>query len=150
MKTSSLSATAPRQRTFWIALATNMIWINASEIWRYLVIVRPMLQRDFPDQPGIAPFTLGVFASWSVWDTILILAATATYWIYLDWAGRTVRNALLASTAFTITTFGLIWFGVYNMGFVKAHYMTAAVPLAWIEQAIAALIVWWVMGRTSK
>jgi hypothetical protein len=30
-------------RNFWIALAVNFLWINASEIWRYLAIVKPML-----------------------------------------------------------------------------------------------------------
>lgn len=41
---------APRlpSRGFRIALIGNLVWINASEIWRYLAVVRPMIQAIFP------------------------------------------------------------------------------------------------------
>jgi hypothetical protein len=134
-------------RHMWIALAINFLWINASEIWRYLVIVKPMLHKAYPGRADIAPFDLPTFASWSVWDSWLILAATGFYWLYLNWAGRGIRQALTAATFLTVTVFGLIWLGVVNMGFVPAQFIWVAVPLAWIEQAIAALVVWWAMGR---
>jgi hypothetical protein len=136
-----------KRRTFWAALIANFVWINASEIWRFLAVIRPMLQEAYPGRSDIGPFTLPVFASWSVWDTVLILAATGFYWLYLGWAGQTVRDALVAATYFTVTIFGLIWLGVVNMGFVPPSFIWAALPLAWIEQAVAALIVWRAMGR---
>jgi hypothetical protein len=34
-----------------------------------------------------------------------------------------------------------------NMGFVPARFIWIAVPLAWIEQVVAAIIVCWAMGR---
>lgn len=140
---------APRlpSRGFRIALIGNLVWINASEIWRYLAVVRPMIQAIFPGQPDKAPFTLPIFASWTLWDTWLILAATGFYWLYLSWAGRTVAQALAAASFLTITIFGLIWLGVFNMGLLPPDFIWTAVPLAWAEQAIAALIVRWAMGR---
>jgi hypothetical protein len=151
--TSPASAQAPTQkisRAFWIALALNTVWINVSEIWRYLAIVKPMLHETYPGRTDIAPFDLATFASWSVWDSWLILAATGFYWLYLKHAGRDVRQALMAATLLTLTVFGLIWLGVVNMGFVPARFIWIAVPLAWIEQAGAALIVRWAMDRPKS
>ncbi len=136
-------------RDFRIALITNFFWINASEIWRYLVVVKPMLHEAYPGRTDIAPFDLATFASWSLWDTWLIVAATGFYWIYLKWAGVSVRQALVAATLLTVTVFGLIWLGVVNMGFVPARFIGIAVPLAWIEQVVAAMIVWWVLRRSA-
>jgi hypothetical protein len=148
---ASIAPTAPASqltnRDFWVALGINFLWINASEIWRYLAIVKPMLHETYPGRADIAPFDLPTFASWSVWDTWLILAATGFYWLYLNWAGRGIRQALIAATLFTITIFGLIWLGIVNMGFVPARFIWIAVPLAWIEHAVAAIIVRWAMGR---
>jgi hypothetical protein len=134
-------------RNFWVALGINFLWINASEIWRYLAIVKPMLHETYPGRADIAPFDLPTFASWSVWDTWLILAATGFYWLYLNWAGRGIRQTLIAATLLTITIFGLIWLGIVNMGFVPVRFIWIAVPLALIEQVVAAMIVRWAMGR---
>lgn len=134
-------------RQFWIAFAINTIWINASEIWRYLVIVKPLLHETFPRRADIAPFTLPVFGLWSIWDTWLVFAATGFFWLYLNLAGSTFRQALVAATMFTITVFGLLWFGVANMGVLPMRFFWTAMPLAWVEQAVAALIVMWVMNR---
>ena len=138
---------AQTRRAFLTALAANFVWINASEIWRYLAVVKPLLHQTFPGRADIAPFDLQSFAIWSVWDSILILAATGFYWIYLDWAGRQIAQALKAATYFTVTVFGLLWLGIFNMGLVPPNFMWAALPLAWVEQAVAALIVYWAMGR---
>ena len=111
------------------------------------MVVKPLLHQTFPGRADIAPFDLQSFAIWSVWDSILILAATGFYWIYLDWAGRQITQALKAATYFTVTVFGLLWLGIFNMGLVPPNFMWAALPLAWVEQAVAALIVYWAMGR---
>ncbi|MEO0983668.1 MAG: hypothetical protein AAFX03_13560 [Pseudomonadota bacterium] len=132
---------------FALALGANMIWINASEVWRYFMIVKPMLHEAFPGDAGVAAVTPAIFASWMVWDTILILAATGFYWMFLERNGASVRQALLAATALSVTIFGLIWLGIANMGLVPARFIWAALPLAWAEQAIAALIVLWTMKR---
>ena len=136
-------------RRFLVALAGNLVWVNASEIWRYLAVVRPMLQQVLPDRPGIAPFTLPAIAIWTIWDTILILASTGFYWIYLTWAGPAIRQALLAATALTVTVFGLLWLAVFNMGLAPPQFLWTAVPLAWAEQVVAALIVAWAMARRA-
>ena len=129
-------------KAFFAAIGLNFIWINASEIWRYLYVIKPLLLEAFPDNPSIAPFDLATFAIWSAWDLILVIAATGFYWIYLAFFGPSVRQAIVAGSYFTITLFGLIWVGIFNMGLAPAHFIWVALPLAWIEQVIAALIVW--------
>jgi hypothetical protein len=143
------AAQADSSSGFKLALIANFIWINASEIWRYLAVVKPMLHEAFPGRSEIAPFDLPTFGLWSIWDTWLIASATGFYWIYLNWAGRSIRQALIAAALFTVTTIGLIWLGAYNMGLVPANFLLMATPLAWVEQAIAAVIVWWAMRRRS-
>lgn len=137
-------------RTFWLALIGNMIWINLSEVVRYFALIRPMLHESFPDQPEIAAITPALFASWMIWDTILILAATGFYWMYLERFGATSRHAGISSAFFTVTVFGLLWLGVANMGLVPLKFAWVALPFAWAEQFIAALIVIWVLRRESR
>lgn len=132
---------------FWIALLGNAIWINASEIWRYFYVVRPLLHDTFPGEAHIGAMSPAIFAVWTVWDTILILAATGFYWLFLSARGNTLANAVLGASAFTITVFGLLWLGVVNMGLVPANFISAALPFAWIEQIVAALIVRFALRR---
>lgn len=137
-------------RGFILALIGNFIWINASEVWRYFAIVKPKLLETFPDVAGIAPTSPAIIASWMLWDTVLILAATGVYWMFLKNGALSVSRALLVATYFTITIFGLIWLGIANMGLAPISFLWAALPLAWAEQAVAALIVLWAMKRASK
>ncbi len=140
-------AGAPTRGDVRLALIANFLFINASEIWRYLVVVKPMLHTTFPGRADIAPFDVPTFVLWSIWDIWVVGSATGFYWLYLNWAGRSIRQALIAAGLFTLTTIGLLWFADYNMGLVPARFMLVATPLAWAEQAIAAIIVWWAMGR---
>lgn len=130
------------RRAFFLALGINFIWVNVSEVWRYLFVIKPLLHETFPDDPDIAPFDLGTFAIWSIWDSILIVAATGFFWIYLKSAGATFGQAIAAASFFTVTVFGLLWLGAYNMGLVPASFIWVALPLAWLEQVVAAVIVW--------
>ncbi|MEM7662244.1 MAG: hypothetical protein AAF292_08330 [Pseudomonadota bacterium] len=137
-------------RAFWLALGLNFIWINASEVWRYFQVVRPVLLEDFAGNPAIGAISPGIFASWMVWDTILIVAATGFYWMWLLQFRFSFGQAVLASLAFTVTIFGLIWIGIVNMGFVRPDYIWTALPLAWIEHLVAAGLTYWSIGRTRR
>jgi hypothetical protein len=143
--TISLAPKAPK--AFWLALGLNFIWINVSEVARYFGLVKPMLHDAFPEADHIAAVTPTIFASWMIWDTILILAATGFFWIYLQQFGASFRNVLTASVCFTVTVFGLLWLGVVSMGLAPISFLWAALPLAWLEQLIAAYIVYWSMRR---
>lgn len=140
----------PMKSPFVIALLFNMVWVNISEVVRYFGLVKPMLHDTFPGQDNIAMVTPMIFGSWMVWDTILIFAGTGFYWLYLEKFGRTKTNAILCASAFTITVFGLLWLGVVNMGLLPSRFIWSALPLAWGEQIIAALIVNWCFRKATS
>lgn len=131
------------RRAFVTALALNAVWINASEIFRYFVFVMPMMREAFGMVPGVAPMNIPVFLSWGIWDTILIVAATGFIWLFLDRFGDHRRMAITGATLIWAAVFGMLWLGLYNMGLATLWIMAAALPLAWAEMAIAALIVLW-------
>ncbi|MFN3213139.1 MAG: hypothetical protein ACE37M_08540 [Henriciella sp.] len=143
--TTSLTSKVPK--AFWLALGLNFIWINISEVARYFGLVKPMLHDAFPEADHIPAVTPAIFASWIIWDTILILAATGFFWIYLQQFGASIRNVVLGSVCFTVPVFGLLWIGVANVGLAPISFLWAALPLAWLEQLIAAYIVYWAIRR---
>lgn len=136
-----------QSKAFWLALGMNFIWINISEVTRYFGLIKPMLHDAYPEASHIAAVSPGIFVSWMLWDTILIIAATGFFWMFLQQFGMTIRNVMLSSLGFTITVFGLIWIGIANMGFAPISFIWAALPLAWLEQLIAAYIVYWAIKR---
>ena len=138
-----------KSRAFVVALLLNGIWINLSEVVRYFALVKPMLNKAFPGDESVATVTPAIFASWMIWDTILVITATAFYWMFLERNGSNIRNVVLAATYFTITIFGLLWLGVINMGLAPIKIMISAIPLAWIEQIIAAGIVLWALKKAK-
>lgn len=126
---------------FWFALAANMIWMNASEVWRYFTFVMPMMRAEFPQVADIAPMNIAIFLRWAVWDMILILAATGFFWLMLERFGARLANALFAATAFWAGVFVIFWFAMLNMSLAAPDIVLTALPLAWLELAVAALIV---------
>lgn len=134
---------------FKTAFLVNFIWINLSEVARYFLVVRPMLHEALVGQDGVAPMSLGIFALWGIWDLVLIASATGFYWLWLERFGNNLRQIALASATFTVTIFGLIWLGIANMGLAPYLMIAVALPLAWLEQAIACWLVVWARTRTQ-
>lgn len=140
----------PAEGSFKLALLLNFFWINVSEVARYFLVVRPQLHAAFPERPEIAQMDWVIFSIWGVWDLILILAATGFFWIWLERFGASIRQVILAASAFTVTVFGLLWLGVANMGLAPYSMIAVALPLAWLEQVIACGIVAWAMKRDQS
>ncbi len=137
-------------RAFLLTALVNGLWINVSEVFRYFAFVMPAVRGAFPQIENAAPMDPAVFAVWGVWDTILVLAATGFVWLFLERFGRGVRNALVAGTLFWLAVFVILWLGVWNMNLATPAILAAALPLAWVEQAVAALIVNWGMARFGR
>lgn len=136
-------------RALVVAVAINALWINASEIARYFAFVQPMMRRALPQVPGVAPMNLPVFLSWGVWDTLVLLAITGFTWMFLERFGNSKRNAILAGTLVWLAIFVVLWLGLFNMNLATMEVVLTALPLAWIEMVVAALIVVWCRGRYS-
>ncbi|MEM8975415.1 MAG: hypothetical protein AAGD43_25410 [Pseudomonadota bacterium] len=128
-------------KAFWLAVLANTVWINASEIFRYFVFVMPMMRDAFSGIDNIAPMNIAVFLSWGVWDTILVLVVTLSVWVVIDRFGSGIRAVLGAATGLWLGIFAILWLGLFNMNLATVGIVLVALPLAWIEMVVAALIV---------
>ncbi len=135
---------------FLLALFVNFVWINLSEVFRYFVFVMPMMRDAFPTLPNIAPMNLPVFLIWGVWDTILVIAATLLPWMALKQFGASLSRAILYGTGVWLAIFVILWLGLFNMNLAPPMVLAVALPLAWVEMVIAAVIVWWFMTRDKS
>lgn len=141
MNTQELPKISFRSKSFLTALVINFIWINLSEVFRYLLFVMPMMREAFPGVIDIAPMNMQIFLIWGIWDCILVVAATGFTWLYLERFGYTVKHAVTAGTYFWLGVFVILWLGLLNMNLTTLDIITVALPLAWIEMVVAALIV---------
>jgi hypothetical protein len=123
------------------AFLANLVWVNLSEVARYFLLVMPMMRDAFGMVPDIAPMNLAVFMIWGVWDLIVIMAITGFSWLMLDRMGRSIGVAILAGTLVWLAIFVVLWLGLYNMNLATPWIVIAALPLAWVEMVVAALIV---------
>jgi hypothetical protein len=148
--TEAASRTPPEvaSRALWIAFLANMVWMNASEVFRYFAFVMPMMRKSMGVVPDVAPMSVPVFLIWGIWDTILIAVTTGFSWLMLERFGASARVAVAAGTCVWAAVFLLFWAGLWNMNLAKPAVMLVALPLAWIELVIAALIVRCAMRRS--
>jgi hypothetical protein len=123
------------------AVLANLVWITASEFFRYLAFVRPMIQAAFPSIPDVAPMGVTVIAIWMVWGGLLLAAVTGFAWLYLDRFGGGFVNSLKVGTMLWVAIFCILWLGLYNMNMATARIALTALPLAWIEMVVAVVIV---------
>ena len=100
-----------------------------------------MMRDAFPNVIDVAPMSIQIFLIWGVWDCILVATATGFSWLYLDRFGYAAKNAVVAGTYFWLGVFVILWFGLLNMNLTKLNIAIVALPLAWLEMVIAALIV---------
>ncbi len=139
--------TSRRFAPFTMALIVNIIWINASEVFRYFAFVMPLMREAFPMIQDVAPMNFPVFMIWGVWDTILVLTATLLPWMAMKVFGASALRAVLYGTGVWISVFVILWLGLFNMNMATVGVLAIALPMAWIEMVIAALIVWWFTAR---
>ena len=144
---TEIPETTRRFAPFTMALIVNFIWINASEVFRYFAFVMPMMREALPMVPGVAPMSLPVFMIWGVWDTILVLTATLLPWMAMRVFGASTLRAVLYGTGVWMAVFVILWLGLYNMNLATVVVLAVALPMAWVEMVVAALVVWWFTAR---
>jgi len=137
-------------RKLGLALLLNAVWINISEVFRYFALVMPVMRDTFPQISDVAPMNVTVFLIWGMWDTLLLLAITGFSWLVMERFGFTNRVAIFAGTAFWCTVFVILWLGLFNMNLATPQILLAALPLAWVEMVIAALLVRWLLDPAKN
>lgn len=147
MTLAEQSAPSGLTKSFWIACAANMVWINASEVFRYFAFVMPMMREALPGVPDAAPMNLTVFLIWGLRDTILVASVTGLSWLALERFGVSKRTAILAGTGIWAAIFVILWLGLFNMNLAPIAVLAVALPLASLEMVVAALVVRWAVLR---
>ena len=131
-----------------ITLLTS-IWINASEVFRYFVFVRPNVQAYFPEREDIANIDLGIFAIWGLWDTLLTAVLVFSYWLYSQAFGANLKAVVASGTWVWLAIFVIFWVATANMGLSNWNLLGITLPLSWIEMGVGAWIAHKLYARES-
>jgi hypothetical protein len=116
------------------------IWINISEVFRYFVIVKPLMREYLPMVSGIVPINWLIFASWGVWDTILTALVVFVHWLVAQRFGNNFMSTVIAATTSWALFFLLFWLGLVNMGLSSVLIAFMTLPLALLEMVVACSI----------
>ncbi len=150
MSTITPTAGAPQRLSpLGLAFLVNLLWINASEVFRYFAFVMPMMREAFPMVSDVAPMSVPVFLIWGAWDTILVAAATLIPFMALKVFGASFLRAVAYGTGVWMAVFVILWVGLFNMNLAPLGVLAVALPLAWLEMVVASTLVWWLTARNQ-
>ncbi|MEM6446976.1 MAG: hypothetical protein AAF704_10490 [Cyanobacteria bacterium P01_D01_bin.123] len=127
-------------KQFAIVTLLVSIWVNASEVFRYFIIVMPKTRIYLAAISEVAPMDWGVFAIWGIWDTILTALIVFVFWIVSQNFGNNTRSILIAGTLCWALFFLLFWVGMVNMNLAQWSLALIALPLAFLETVVASFI----------
>lgn len=127
-------------KKFIVVVILVSIWVNASEVFRYFVIVMPETRQFLSMVPNVAPMDWGIFTIWGVWDTLLTASIVFMFWLVAQTFGNNNRSVLIAGIASWIFFFVLFWVGMYNMSLTSLNLALVALSLALLETIVASFI----------
>jgi hypothetical protein len=128
-------------KQFILTILIVSIWINISEVFRYFVIVKPMMQEYLAMLPGAIPMNWTVFAIWGIWDTILTSLVVFIYWLVAQRFGNNLMSTIISATTSWALFFLLFWLGMVNMGLSPISVALIALPLSLLEMIVASWIL---------
>ena len=137
-KSHSLSTFSSHQ--FLIITLLTSLWVQTSEVFRYLVIVRPEMQEHLSIVPDVANMTLPIFLIWGVWGTLLTGLIVFLFWLCAQAFGNTRKTIFISGTISWCFFFVLFWVGMANMNLSAWEFVIIVLPLALIETLIASFI----------
>ena len=116
------------------------IWVNASEVFRYFVIVRPEMHDYLAPIKNVADMNLTIFIVWGAWDTLLTGLFVFLFWLCSTVFGNNYRTIIVASLVSWSFFFLLFWVGMANMNLSSWSFLCVVLPLALLETLVAAYI----------
>lgn len=131
-------------RAFVLVTLVVSLWVNASEVFRYFVIVKPAMSVSLAMVPNVVPMSLPIFLVWGIWDTLLTAMIVLMYWLVAERFGEGWRSVAAAGGLSWIFFFVLFWLGLFNMNLATPDLAARALPLALVETLIAS----WIAERT--
>ncbi|OUS24272.1 hypothetical protein A9Q99_25415 [Gammaproteobacteria bacterium 45_16_T64] len=122
-----------------ITLITS-VWVQASEVFRYLVIVRPEMQSYLSAVPEVASFTLPIFLIWGVWGTLLTGLMVFVFWLCAQSFGNNRQAVVISALVSWCFFFLLFWIGMANMQLSSWEFIVWVLPFALMETTVATFI----------
>ena len=127
-------------KQFLVITLITSLWVNASEIFRYFVLVIPRVKEYWDDRVGIAEMDAGIFAIWGLWDSLLTAMMVLLCWLYLCRFGYSIRSSIVSGTLSWLFIFVLFWVAAANMGYTDWSILWITIPLSWLEMIIGSII----------
>ena len=127
-------------KDFVIIVLITSIWVNASEVFRYFIIVRPEMHEHLSTLPNVAAMNLGIFSIWGVWDTLLTVLYVFLFWLCAQVFGNNQKSIIISSIISWCFFFLLFWVGLANMSLSSWSFLLIVLPLALLETFIASSI----------
>ncbi len=116
------------------------LWVNASEVFRYFVLVRPEMHDHLSVVPNVADMNGGIFIIWGLWDTLLTALYVFLFWLCAQVFGNNLKSIVLSGFMSWCFFFVLFWVGLANMNLSSWSYLFVVLPLALLETLVAAYI----------
>ncbi len=127
-------------KDFIVITIITSLWVNASEVFRYFVLVRPEMHEYLSVVPNVADMSWGIFAIWGLWDTLLTALYVFLFWLCAQTFGNNLKAVLISGFMSWCFFFLLFWVGMANMNLSSWSYLLIVLPLALVETLVAALI----------
>ncbi len=116
------------------------IWVNASEVFRYFVLVRPEMHEYLSVVPGVVDMDWGIFVIWGFWDTLLTALYVFLFWLCAKVFGNNAKSILVSGFMSWCFFFLLFWVGLANMNLSSWRFLLIVLPLALVESVVASYI----------
>ena len=137
-------------KDFIVITFLTSIWVNASEVFRYFVLVRPKMHEYLSTVPNMADMNFAIFAIWGLWDTLLTALYVFLFWLCANVFGNNAKSILISGVMSWCFFFLLFWVGMANMNLSSWGYLLIVLPLALIETLVAAYITSRLYSRNAK
>ncbi len=143
---SRAPAAIPWAQLFVTAMIVN-VYVQLSELVRYLAVVQPRLQTELSMIEGVGRIDTTIFPIWGLWGTLLSITIVAIYWLCANVTGATIGSAAAAGTLSWAMSFVILWVGIANMEITSWNLAAIALPLALVETLTASLLARWLLAR---
>ncbi len=127
-------------KQFIIVTLITSLWVQASEIFRYFVLVIPRVKTFWNDLGTIAHMDILIFLIWGVWGTVLTGMVVYFFWLYAQVYGNNRKSIWISGILSWMFFFVLFWIGAANMGYSDWSILWITLPLSLIELIVASWI----------
>ncbi len=125
------------KRFLFVTLLTS-IWINISEVFRYLVFVRQSVKDFFNPKNGIADMGFENILVWGFWDSLLTIVLVLIVWMTCKLLGNNSKSIFIGGSIVWLSVFVIFWVATANMGLCNWNLLYLTLPLSWLEMLAGA------------